>query len=78
LDFTDLVLIDPIGTGWSRTAKADDANYYNVSADAQSIANAIALYVAHNNRSTSPKYLLGDFFFVFLAGNVALAIKILK
>ncbi|TAV81289.1 S10 family peptidase [Rhizobium leguminosarum] len=71
LDFTDLVLIDPIGTGWSRTAKADDANYYNVDADAQSIAKAIALYVAHNNRSTSPKYLLGESYGGFRAAKVA-------
>ncbi|RUM27414.1 carboxypeptidase [Rhizobium vallis] len=72
LDFTDLVLIDPIGTGWSRTVKADDAsNYYNVNADAQSIAKAIALYVAHNNRSNSPKYLLGESYGGFRAAKVA-------
>lgn len=72
LDFTDLVLIDPIGTGWSRTAKADDAsNYYSVNADAQSIAKAIALYVAHNNRSGSPKYLLGESYGGFRAAKVA-------
>ena len=76
LDFTDLVLIDPIGTGWSRTAKADDAsNYYNVNADAQSIAKAIALYVAHNNRSDSPKYLLGESYGGFRAAKVAAALK---
>ncbi|EJT03040.1 carboxypeptidase [Rhizobium sp. CCGE 510] len=72
LDFTDLVLIDPIGTGWSRTAKADDAsNYYNVTSDAQSIAKAIALYVAHNNRSNAPKYLLGESYGGFRAAKVA-------
>jgi carboxypeptidase C (cathepsin A) len=72
LDFTDLVLIDPIGTGWSRTAKADDAsNYYSVNADAQSIAKAIALYVVHNNRSGSPKYLLGESYGGFRAAKVA-------
>ncbi|EJZ22180.1 carboxypeptidase [Rhizobium sp. Pop5] len=72
LDFTDLVLIDPIGTGWSRTVKADDAsNYYSVNADAQSIAKAIALYVAHNNRSNSPKYLLGESYGGFRAAKVA-------
>ncbi|MCV9944646.1 MULTISPECIES: S10 family peptidase [unclassified Rhizobium] len=76
LDFTDLVLIDPIGTGWSRTAKADDAsNYYNVSADAQSIAKAIALYIAHNNRSNSPKYLLGESYGGFRAAKVASALQ---
>ncbi|MDR9758993.1 carboxypeptidase [Rhizobium redzepovicii] len=76
LEFTDLVLIDPIGTGWSRTVKADDAsNYYNVNADAQSIAKAIALYVAHNNRSNAPKYLLGESYGGFRAAKVASALQ---
>jgi len=76
LDFTDLVLIDPIGTGWSRTVKADDAsNYYNVNADAQSMAKAIALYISHNNRSNSPKYLLGESYGGFRAAKVASALK---
>src|SRR5262245_59987215 len=59
LEFTDLVMIDPAGTGWSRTAKADDTSFYGVRADAQVIAKVIALYVARNGRSASPKYLLG-------------------
>ena len=76
LDFTDLVLIDPIGTGWSRTAKADDAkDYYSVGSDAQSIAKAIALYVAHNNRAASPKYLLGESYGGFRAAKVAGALQ---
>ncbi len=38
LNFTDLVLIDPIGTGWSRTVKSDDAKeFYSVRADAESL-----------------------------------------
>jgi carboxypeptidase C (cathepsin A) len=61
LNFTDLVLIDPIGTGWSRTVKPDDANeFYNMRGDAESLAKAIALYVAHNGRAASPKYILGE------------------
>lgn len=76
LDFTDLVLIDPIGTGWSRTVKPDDAaKYYNVNSDAESIAKAIALYVAHNNRASSPKYLLGESYGGFRAAKVAGALK---
>jgi carboxypeptidase C (cathepsin A) len=75
LAFTDLVLIDPMGTGWSRTAKGDDApKYYTVNADAESIAKTIALYVAHNNRSGSPKYLLGESYGGFRAAKVASAL----
>ena len=56
LSFTDLVIIDPIGTGWSRTAKSDGAKgFWSVRSDADSMAKAIALYVAKNNRDGSPK-----------------------
>ena len=76
LDFTDLVLIDPIGTGWSRTAKADDAkNFYGVKQDAQAIAKAIALYVAHSGRASSPKYLLGESYGGLRAAKVAGALS---
>jgi carboxypeptidase C (cathepsin A) len=72
LAFTDLVMIDPIGTGWSRTAKPDDASkFWNVRADAQVIAKVIALYVARNGRSSSPKYLLGESYGGYRAAKVA-------
>jgi carboxypeptidase C (cathepsin A) len=61
LAFTDLVLIDPINTGWSRTAKPDSAkDFFGVQQDAQVIAKTIALYLAHTGRMSSPKYLLGE------------------
>src|SRR5271168_841354 len=51
LAFTDLVLIDPIGTGWSRPAKPDGGNaFWGVRSDAQSMAKVIALYVSRNSR----------------------------
>ncbi|MGA2568528.1 MAG: carboxypeptidase, partial [Pseudolabrys sp.] len=41
LAFTDLVLIDPIGTGWSRTVKPDDAkSFWSIRSDADSFAKA--------------------------------------
>ena len=71
LAFTDLVMIDPVGTGWSRAAKADDRSFWNVRSDAASLAKAIALFVAHNSRSASPKYLLGESYGGFRAAKVA-------
>ena len=68
-------MIDPIGTGWSRTAKADDRSFWNVAADAESLAKVIALYVAHNSRITSPKYLLGESYGGFRAAKVARALQ---
>jgi len=76
LAFTDLVLIDPIGTGWSRTAKADDAkNFYGVKQDAQSIAKSIALYLAHSGRAASSIYLLGESYGGLRAAKVAGALS---
>jgi carboxypeptidase C (cathepsin A) len=61
LGFTDLVMIDPIGTGWSRAAKDGDAkSFWSVRSDADAMAKAIALYITHNNRAGAPKYLLGE------------------
>ena len=76
LRFTDLVVIDPIGTGWSRAAKADDAKkFWTVRSDADSMAKAIALYVSGNNRAQSPLYLLGESYGSFRAAKVANALR---
>jgi carboxypeptidase C (cathepsin A) len=72
LPFTDLVMIDPIGTGWSRAAKPDDAGkFQGTQADAQTLAKLIALYVSGNDRAGSPKYLLGESYGGFRAAKVA-------
>ena len=76
LAFTDLVLIDPIGTGWSRAAKPDGANaFWNVDGDAESLAKVVALYVAKNSRASSPKYILGESYGGFRAAKVAHELK---
>jgi carboxypeptidase C (cathepsin A) len=72
LAFTDLVMIDPVGTGWSRPAKADGGKpFFGVRGDAQSLAKAIALYVSKNGRGGSPKYILGESYGGFRAAKVA-------
>jgi len=76
LAFTDLVMIDPIGTGWSRTTKPDDAKgFYGIRSDANVLAKVIALYVAKNSRGASPKYLLGESYGGFRAAKVAGALQ---
>ncbi|HKA74688.1 MAG TPA: carboxypeptidase [Xanthobacteraceae bacterium] len=71
LEFSDLVFIDPIGTGWSRPAKADDTSFYGVRQDAQVLAKVIALYLARTGRTGSPKYLAGESYGGFRAQKVA-------
>jgi len=76
LAFTDLVLVDPIGTGWSRAIKGDEAkHFWSVRSDADAMAKAIALYVAKNNRSSSPKYLFGESYGGFRAAKVGRALQ---
>ncbi len=75
LEFTDLVLVDPPGTGWSRTAKADDTSFFGVRSDAQVMAKVIALYVARNGRTASSKYILGESYGGFRAVKVARALQ---
>ena len=61
LDKTDIVLIDPMGTGLSHpvcNGKLED--FLSVDADADSVSRFIARYLSLNNRWTSPKYLLGE------------------
>jgi carboxypeptidase C (cathepsin A) len=76
LAFTDLVLIDPVGTGWSRAAKPDNAKeFYGVRSDAESMAKVIALYVAKNGRVGSPKFILGESYGGFRAAKVARVVQ---
>ncbi len=61
LDISDLVFIDPVGTGFSRVrghGKTED--FYGVEEDARSIAQFIDAWLSANNRWNSPKYLVGE------------------
>lgn len=76
LEFTDLVMIDPVGSGWSRAAKSDGGDAFRgVRRDADFFAKVIALYVSRNGRSASPKYLLGESYGGFRAAKVARALQ---
>ena len=61
LDETDLVFIDPVGTGYSRASKPEEAkNFFGVNEDARSIGEFIRLYVTRHGRWPSPKFLIGE------------------
>ena len=58
---TDLVFIDPVGTGYSRTPKPDDARrFFGVQEDVASVAEFIRLYITRNGRWPSPKFVIGE------------------
>jgi carboxypeptidase C (cathepsin A) len=61
LDRTDIVMIDPVGTGVSRAVdKAKDKDFWGTDPDIESVSRFIKQYVTDNDRWNSPKYLLGE------------------
>ncbi|HVP56080.1 MAG TPA: peptidase S10 [Candidatus Eisenbacteria bacterium] len=61
LDQTDLVFIDPVGTGYSRATKKDLAKkFFGVKGDISSVAEFIRLYLSRYQRWTSPLFLVGE------------------
>jgi carboxypeptidase C (cathepsin A) len=61
LDATDLVFIDPVGTGYSRAAAGEDPKqFYGVEEDLRWVAEFIRLYTTRNGRWPSPKFLAGE------------------
>jgi carboxypeptidase C (cathepsin A) len=63
LDFTDLVFIDPVETGYSRaTASGEDLQnrYFTVEGDATYLAAVIARWLRTNDRLASPKFFIGE------------------
>ncbi|MFZ1806140.1 MAG: peptidase S10 [Cyclobacteriaceae bacterium] len=63
LDITDLVFIDPVGTGYSRViGKGKTEDYWGLTEDARSIAAFMREWVTKNKRWNSPKYIAGESF----------------
>ena len=66
LDKTDMVFIDPVGTGFSHAVgKAKDKDFWGVDEDVSSIAQFIETYVSRNNRWNSAKFLIGESYGTF-------------
>jgi carboxypeptidase C (cathepsin A) len=58
---TDLVFIDPVGTGYSRPRKADlGKKFWNVQGDIQGVGEFIRMYLTRYERWTSPLFLVGE------------------
>ncbi|MGD0464070.1 MAG: peptidase S10 [Tepidisphaeraceae bacterium] len=61
LDASDLVFIDPVGTGYSRPAEGQKASdFYGVQQDLESVGQFIRLYLTRYERWDSPKFLAGE------------------
>lgn len=61
LDRADLVLIDPVGTGFSRAVgKAEGKDFWGVDNDIHSVSDFIVRYLGEYRRWASPKFILGE------------------
>jgi carboxypeptidase C (cathepsin A) len=61
LDVTDIVFIDPVGTGFSHAlGKTEAKEFWGVNKDAESVAEFIRLWLNRNGRWNSPKFLGGE------------------
>ena len=71
IDFTDLVFVDPVGTGYSRaTGSKKDSDFWGVEQDTQSLAEFIRLYLTQAGRTGSPVFLTGESYGGFRAATI--------
>jgi carboxypeptidase C (cathepsin A) len=72
LDAADLVMIDPVGTGFSRVVgKGKGEDFWGVDQDARSVSDFIVRFLNENGRWSSPKYILGESYGGMRSGAVA-------
>ncbi len=58
---TDMVFIDPVGTGYSRAVKPELASkYFGIEGDIASVGEFIRMYLGRNERWMSPLFLVGE------------------
>jgi carboxypeptidase C (cathepsin A) len=61
LDQTDMVFIDPVGTGYSRATKPEFASkFFGLRGDIESVGEFIRLFLSRNERWSSPLFLVGE------------------
>ncbi|MCP8941026.1 peptidase S10 [Alsobacter sp. SYSU M60028] len=78
LPFTDMVFLDPVGTGYSwTTLRGDDARrrFWSVDSDISVLAVAIRKWVEKEGRQLSPKFLVGESYGGFRVPKLARALQ---
>jgi carboxypeptidase C (cathepsin A) len=74
LDFTDLVFIDPIGTGFSRSLVDKDETkkrFWSIKPDIQYLSRVVFDWLVKNGRMASPKYVVGESYGGFRVPRIA-------
>lgn len=78
LDFTDLVFVDPVGTGYSRfVATGEDVRrrMWSVDGDIEALARFVTNYLTQAGRLASPKVLVGESYGGFRVPKLAQALQ---
>lgn len=72
LNVADVVMIDPVGTGYSRAAgKKENSYFWGVDHDIESISRFIIEFIETHGRWNSPKYILGESYGSFRVTGIA-------
>ena len=72
LDKTDLIFIDPVGTGYSRAKTVDVARRMNgVQGDISSVGEFMRMYIIRNEREASPLFIAGESYGTLRAAGLA-------
>ena len=73
---TDLVFIDPVGTGHSRMAEGEKvAEFHEYQRDLDAVGDFIRLYLTRFSRWDSPKYLIGESYGTTRAAGLSLHLQ---
>jgi carboxypeptidase C (cathepsin A) len=80
LDVADLVYINPVNTGYSRTIpmagkEVRKSDFFGINADINYLAEWMNTFVSRNNRWLSPKYLIGESYGGTRVAGLALALQ---
>lgn len=76
LDMTDLVFVDPIGTGYSRASETkDEEKFWGIEQDTDALADFVRLYLIKSARMLSPVFLMGESYGGFRAASLARALQ---
>lgn len=77
LDVADIVYIDPVNTGYSRTANSEvsKTQFFGVNEDIRYLSSWISTFVSRKNRWASPKFLIGESYGTTRAAGLALALQ---
>jgi carboxypeptidase C (cathepsin A) len=72
LTHTDLVFIDPVSTGYSRSVpKEKPEQFHSLKKDIESVGEFIRLWTTRNNRWSSSKFLIGESYGTTRAGGLS-------